>query len=147
MHLLKSFSLLQLLVETLAPPGSSKPIQAARLCADGFRRDCGLWSVRHGTNSFMVGLRGQIVALSSGSVSSSSSSSLLSDGNDGNGVHYDALGLLERMVHFDPSMRCTMLEVINHPLFHCFNVDNNTHGAQDVNFMHYLKSPDSLSML
>ena len=63
-------------------------------CRRRYARDRAVWSIHQGSHPVMCSVRDRLESLGKG-----------------------ALKLLERMVHFDPSRRCTMFEALISPLF------------------------------
>ena len=150
----------KLLKETLIPappsgPGGARAAAAKasekKRCSDAFKRDVDQWSIRYGSHAVMVGLRSNIAHLSSTTVVA---------GGGGGSEGSCAMELLERMIHFDPSMRCTMFEVMQNPIFHCLRTPSIGHeheaifgdvsgssSGEDANYLHYYKPLGTLNMI
>ena len=61
--------------------------------------------------------------------------------------------LLERMVHLDPSRRCTMFDALTSPVFACLRESGDYRGGhlgnsseQQVQFMHYYHADGTQSL-
>jgi len=81
-------------------------------CSRQYNKDRQLWSFASGVNPIIVNARVKL------------------DSIDG------ATKLFERMLHFDPSRRCTMHEALHSPMFNIFkdnNYDHNTCASIDYN--------------
>ena len=88
------------LVVTSNTASTALEFESLRQCRRQWQKDRQCWSIHFGVNPVMIHLRQRFSQLGNGS-----------------------MALLESMVNFDPSRRCSMLEALHHPIFNCFLED------------------------
>ncbi len=104
------------LVVTNDTASTALEFERLRQCRRQWQNDRQCWSIHVGVSPVMIHLRQRLSQLGNGSMS-----------------------LLESMVNFDPSRRCSMLEALHHPIFNCFledqvnNYDSEMTLVDDMN--------------